>query len=433
VDHLESGGTDGRARWRRGAALVGIVLVLASVVVAVSGIPALAQVVDPTTTTEPPPDTTPDTTPPTTTPDTTPPTDPPDTTVPSDPTTEPPPSTDPDSSTTTSTTTTQPDGTPPLAPGEALVPVSEFGALTAHQRALVDQIQRATDTFALHLYTEIDLAHRLTTAKDTLDAAVTVEREAATTEILRLAEASTSTADAPRAAAHGRSRNAAVDGRLHELRAAVRTLDGARLAARKTRLKAQYALDLLQSQVDDESHAVAGATADRKSAESALEGELGPDAVRARADGITATLLSAQAGQGDPIVVTGLQLPIPGAALASPFGLRNDPLGGGAGFHPGIDLAASSGTPIQAAADGVVVMAGDCGGYGNCVVIDHGDSVATLYAHQSRVGVSVGQHVTAGQVIGYVGSTGLATGPHLHFEVRVHGIPTDPLLALAPR
>ena len=77
-------------------------------------------------------------------------------------------------------------------------------------------------------------------------------------------------------------------------------------------------------------------------------------------------------------------------------------------------------------------MAGDCGGYGNCVVIDHGASVATLYGHQSAVLVRVGANVDAGQVIGLVGSTGKSTGPHLHFEVRLHGLPIDPLLALLP-
>jgi murein hydrolase activator len=77
-------------------------------------------------------------------------------------------------------------------------------------------------------------------------------------------------------------------------------------------------------------------------------------------------------------------------------------------------------------------MPGDCGGYGNCVVLDHGSSTASLYGQQSAVAVSVGQRVRVGEVIGYVGSTGLSTGPHLHFEVRVHGIPTDSLLALVP-
>ena len=78
-----------------------------------------------------------------------------------------------------------------------------------------------------------------------------------------------------------------------------------------------------------------------------------------------------------------------------------------------------------------MVTAGDCGGYGHCVVIDHGNSIATLYGHQSQVLVSVGQHVDADQVIGLVGSTGMSTGPHLHFEVRLHGLPIDPLLALS--
>jgi len=149
-------------------------------------------------------------------------------------------------------------------------------------------------------------------------------------------------------------------------------------------------------------------------------------------DDITTTLLAAQAGQPDPTIGAEMRPPSPGAKLASPFGIRNDPLGGGAGFHPGLDLAATGGTPILAAADGVVVMSVDCGGYGNCVVLDHGSSTATLYGHQSALAVSVGQRVGVGQVVGYVGSTGLSTGPHLRFEVRVHCIPTDPLLALVP-
>ncbi|TML65059.1 MAG: M23 family metallopeptidase, partial [Actinobacteria bacterium] len=93
----------------------------------------------------------------------------------------------------------------------------------------------------------------------------------------------------------------------------------------------------------------------------------------------------------------------------------------------GIDLAAGMGDPIHAAANGVVVFAGPRGGYGLATLIDHGGSLATLYAHQSQILVSAGQHVVRGQVIGLVGATGYATGPHLHFEVRVNGTPVDPM------
>ena len=101
-------------------------------------------------------------------------------------------------------------------------------------------------------------------------------------------------------------------------------------------------------------------------------------------------------------------------------------------LHEGIDIWAPAGTPIQAAAGGVVVWAGPRGGYGNAVIIDHGSGVGTVYAHQSTVGVSPGQSVSRGQTIGYVGQTGLAGGPHLHFEVRVGGRTYDPLAYVSP-
>jgi murein DD-endopeptidase MepM/ murein hydrolase activator NlpD len=96
-------------------------------------------------------------------------------------------------------------------------------------------------------------------------------------------------------------------------------------------------------------------------------------------------------------------------------------------MHEGIDLGAAYGTPIHAAADGVVVYCGWMEGYGNLTVIDHGGGIATAYGHQSSISVGCNQRVTQGEVIGAVGSTGHSTGPHLHFEVRVNGTPVDPL------
>ena len=109
--------------------------------------------------------------------------------------------------------------------------------------------------------------------------------------------------------------------------------------------------------------------------------------------------------------------------VSSPYGLRWN----GSEFHQGIDIAAETGTPIVATADGVVTTAGwDGSGYGNMVDIDHGDGIMTRYGHASAVAVTVGQEVRRGQVIAYVGSTGYSTGPHLHYEVRVSGQPVNP-------
>jgi murein DD-endopeptidase MepM/ murein hydrolase activator NlpD len=128
----------------------------------------------------------------------------------------------------------------------------------------------------------------------------------------------------------------------------------------------------------------------------------------------------------------GFLWPVPHAVVTSPFGPRLHPVFGTTRMHTGVDLGAGAGTPILAAADGVVVTTGQLGGYGNVSVVAHGGSVATLYAHQSTVLVSEGQTVTRGQVIGEVGCTGVCTGPHLHFEVRVDGQPVDPATWVSP-
>jgi len=118
------------------------------------------------------------------------------------------------------------------------------------------------------------------------------------------------------------------------------------------------------------------------------------------------------------------------APMSSRFGYRVHPIFGDTRLHTGLDFSAGAGRPIRAAGSGRVVWAGPRGGYGNLVVIDHGNGLATLYAHQSRLDVTVGQKVTTGEVVGLVGSTGFSTGPHLHFETRELGTPADPLLYL---
>jgi murein DD-endopeptidase MepM/ murein hydrolase activator NlpD len=112
--------------------------------------------------------------------------------------------------------------------------------------------------------------------------------------------------------------------------------------------------------------------------------------------------------------------------ITSGFGYRVHPILGYSRFHAGLDFGADYGSPIKSADSGVVIFAGWYGGYGQSVIIDHGSSITTLYGHASEVYVSEGQTVQRGQMIAAIGSTGLSTGPHLHFEVRLSGDPTDP-------
>jgi murein DD-endopeptidase MepM/ murein hydrolase activator NlpD len=112
--------------------------------------------------------------------------------------------------------------------------------------------------------------------------------------------------------------------------------------------------------------------------------------------------------------------------VGSSFGQRQDPINGEGAFHSGIDIDAPYGSPVRAAADGDVTGAAMVGGYGREIVLDHGHDVSTIYGHLSVMSVVPGQHVTRGQVIGYVGQSGRATGPHLHYEVRVHKVAVNP-------
>ena len=140
-------------------------------------------------------------------------------------------------------------------------------------------------------------------------------------------------------------------------------------------------------------------------------------------DLIRALIAQEQSGGGE---APGLLLrPVPGG-VSSGFGWRIHPIYGNSRLHTGWDMNASCGEPIVAGAAGRVFFSGWKGGYGNSVMIDHGGGLSTLYAHQSALGVVYDQQVVTGEVIGWIGTTGTSTACHLHWEVRVNGVPTDP-------
>ncbi len=139
---------------------------------------------------------------------------------------------------------------------------------------------------------------------------------------------------------------------------------------------------------------------------------------------------SAMSYGANPVKYSGgvMAWPVPSSKrITSEYGYRIHPVYGSKKFHSGIDIAAGYGVDIVAAADGTVTLSADNGGYGKCLIINHGSGISTLYGHNSVLLVSKGQKVTKGQVIAKAGSTGVSTGPHLHFEVRVNGSTTNPI------
>lgn len=184
-------------------------------------------------------------------------------------------------------------------------------------------------------------------------------------------------------------------------------------------LSAKSDLDVKQTQYQK-------ALADNKRAEQDALDDI--DKLEAASNALNDKIMKLQRAARRGVIGSIKEWPLPGYyEISSPFGWRIHPITHKKSMHTGVDIPAPSGTPIHAAGDGVVIYTGDYGAYGNVVIIDHGGGYSTLYAHQSKVGASENQQVKAGDVIGYVGSTGWSTGAHLHFEVRNNGNPTDPL------
>lgn len=177
-----------------------------------------------------------------------------------------------------------------------------------------------------------------------------------------------------------------------------------------------------QAQADTQTALIDRLQKDRRASEAA-ETQLERDSFNI-ANLIRQRLMAAQ--QRDRIQGTG-QLSYPSdGVITSGFGMRVHPILGYRRFHAGIDFGGAHGSSIRAANDGTVIFAGWYGGFGKAIIIDHGGSLTTLYAHTSEVYVTEGQTVQRGQPIAAVGSTGFSTGPHLHFEVRQNGNPVNP-------
>lgn len=225
-----------------------------------------------------------------------------------------------------------------------------------------------------------------------------------------------------------------------ELRA---TADGDREIAAAARDDVQFRkddLDATRARQSDAQLAALGAAIENQKLGEQLEGKRREYELRyaeqvSQSDGITDMLARWQRNQPAALTTFGIFLnPIKNGKVVSSYGSRVHPIYGVDKQHNGLDIDGAMGAPMRASENGLVLLAEERGGYGLTIVIDHGNQLATLYGHMSRLDVKPGQLVGRGQVIGAVGSTGLSTGPHCHWEVRVKGLPIDgtPYLSTVP-
>ena len=202
-------------------------------------------------------------------------------------------------------------------------------------------------------------------------------------------------------------------------------LDGMITAANTLMLSIDEQSDNAQAEYD----AIAKIRAESEAELDALVKKLAEEeaARKAAEEAAKAQQSGGYSGGSSAVSTGGFVWPVPSCSLiTSRFGNRVSPTAGASSYHGGLDIGAGQGAAIVAARGGTVVLAGYNGGYGNCVMIDHGGGVVTLYGHMQSYAVRYGQSVSAGQTIGYVGSTGVSTGPHCHFEIRINGVQTNP-------
>jgi len=161
------------------------------------------------------------------------------------------------------------------------------------------------------------------------------------------------------------------------------------------------------------------------------DAQAGPAGGDAQFRELFASWRSLDGADEQPVATPGIsipsRMPLDDSRLTSGYGMRNHPVLGGRRAHSGVDLAAPTGTPVYATADGIVGRANWFSSYGLFIQIEHGANLQTRYAHLSKLAVADGQRVKKGDLIGYVGSTGRSTGPHLHYEVRVDGKAVNPM------